>query len=77
MARTNEDRIRDAALALHTYKDALGHEYDDEETEESSITDLMADLLHLADAEGLDHESIHRMSELHFRAEQTHRGEEI
>ena len=59
-------RIESAREALLNFGERDGDLLDCYETD---IIDLIADLLHLAEAEGVDPESVLRMAKMHWEAE--------
>ena len=59
-------RIESAREALLNFGERDGDLLD---CYEADITDLIADLLHLAEAEGVDPESVLRMAKMHWEAE--------
>jgi hypothetical protein len=64
---TNEDRAAWAWEACETFADATGLSVDDELP--TVIGDLIANLMHLADREGLCAESMLGTARMHFEAE--------
>ena len=62
---TNEERAETARAAL----DSNEKYFDGGEATRESIADLVADLLHLAQREGLDPESIIQTARMNFDAE--------
>ena len=70
----NRDRAERARNALHAYIEARGEAF---ENSSSEITDLIADLLHLAADldEGVDPiDSTIRLARMHFDAERAEEG---
>lgn len=65
--RRIEDRIRSARTTLQIHALISGNEPDEEET--TLICDLLADLLHLCSAEGIDLYDPLGMAELHCEEE--------
>lgn len=63
MERLNEDRIWDAKVALTFYPNR------EEEDDQASITDLIADLYHLARSLDLDPYDVSRVAFDHYEAE--------
>jgi hypothetical protein len=63
---TNSQRAADADLACEVFAEAAGL---DEEDMPSVITDLITNLLHLANQEGACAESILRVAKMHYQAE--------
>ena len=61
--RTNAQRIQSARKALRPYKPET-------ESVETALIDLMADLYHLADKEGISMDKVRRVAFMHFAAEQ-------
>lgn len=59
-------RIESAREALLNFGERDGDLLD---CYEADITDLIADLLHLAEAEGVDPESVLRMAKMHWEGE--------
>jgi hypothetical protein len=64
---TNAERAARAWDACETFADATGLSVDDELP--TVIGDLIANLLHLADQDGLCAESVLRTATMHFEAE--------
>jgi len=62
---TNEQRAEEARHTLRHFK-SLGDHEDDVET---LAIDLVADILHLLEQEGVDHARVLRTAEGHFHAE--------
>ena len=66
MSITNRERAKRAAQTLETYKRVYAAPgYDTQE----ALTDLIADLLHLARAKKLDPEKVLAMAQYHFESE--------
>lgn len=63
----NELRADRARRALNAYLETKG----ESDTDEADITDLIADLLHLAAAEEIDTEPILRVAEINFESERS------
>ena len=62
---TNEQRAEEARQALQYFKSRLGHNCD----VETLAIDLVADILHLLEREGVDYARVLRTAEGHFHAE--------
>lgn len=67
MSVTNGDRAEWAMLACEEFAQATGQRTQDEL--HSIIVDLIADLLHLAEIEGLCSERVITTAQMHFDAE--------
>jgi hypothetical protein len=68
---SNETRAERAEIALRSYVEAKGEEF---ENSSSEVADLIADLLHLVARDGYDQsdepvESTLRLAQMHFDAE--------
>ena len=70
---TNDDRADLARTACEDFSESTGQSMEDELG--NIITDLMADLLHLANREGLCADSLVRRATMHYEAEITEEEE--
>jgi len=65
---TNEQRADRADHALVYYRDRVLHE-DDGPISQENIIDLLTDLRHLCNQQGIDFEESSKLSEIHFESE--------
>lgn len=63
------DRVNHARAALAAYLGEKGEPFDPQRLTEEELGDLVADLRHLADAEGLSWRRALSLAELHHRVE--------
>ncbi len=73
---TNEDRAARASDVVEYYSNKPGMDPVEDAGLKSTLQDLLADMMHLADMEGLDWDSIQTMAEVYFNEEQDEEREE-
>ena len=71
---TNELRAQRAWQATRRYHQECDDS--DGDTTDETITDLLADLMHFCDEQGIDFESCSRMATMHYEAEVNHEDDD-
>ena len=72
---TNEQRAERAWKAATRYQQAANGDSDGDIADET-ITDLLTDLMHFCDEQGIDFESCLRMANMHYEAEVAHEDDD-
>lgn len=73
MTETTTRKAELAAKTLEAYEQVVGGKYEGE-LPETRVSDLLADLRHYCDQEGIDWSEVERLADYHYSAEV--RGEE-